>query len=104
MQEGKEYYFSGGRHAAIVRKSGGVLQYLELQSPDVNGWKNFETNTRTISENLKKRFGCVGKSRYFNSVFLTDVSEIKGDGFRTVLGYINTSGTEQKRGASGSVK
>lgn len=104
MEEGKEYYFSGGRHAAIVRRSNGELQYLELQSPDINGWANFKTRTSSVSDTLKHRFGCVASSRYFSSVFLTDISELKGDGFRTALGYLNTSTGEQKRGASGNVK
>ena len=55
LEVGKQYYFSGGRHAAIIRKvnnidaaTGEVLdgykyQYLELQSPTNNGWKDFLT-------------------------------------------------------------
>lgn len=56
-ENGKEYYLSVGRHAAIVRKTDdGILQYLELQSSSRSGWINFNGNPRYT---LKNRFGCL---------------------------------------------
>jgi len=44
VEEGKEYYLSTGKHAAIVRKHDGKFQYLELQSgiESENGFKDFQ--------------------------------------------------------------
>lgn len=117
VEPDKEYIFITGRHAAVVRKNEGVLQYLELQSSHENGWKDFEgdyvafkghpvlerTVHRTTSDTLKNRFGCGGRSAGFSS--LTDISGFKDDDeFRDILGYINTASDKQKKGAAGSVK
>lgn len=102
LSEGAEYYLSVGRHAAIVRKKEGVLQYLELQcsKPDMNGWKNFGD----VAYTLKYRFGCSTSSRYYPTAYATDISQLTGDDFRTILGYMNTDGTSQRKGAAGSAK
>lgn len=102
LNEGTEYYLSVGRHAAIVRNNGGVLQYLELQSsrPDSNGWKDFGD----VADTLKDRFGCSTSSRYCSTAYATDISQLSGDDFRTILGYINTDATSQRKGAAGNVK
>lgn len=102
LDEGTEYYLSVGRHAAIVRNNGGVLQYLELQSsrPDSNGWKDFGD----VADTLKYRFGCSTSSRYYSTAYATDISQLSGDDFRTILGYINTDATSQRKGAAGNVK
>lgn len=102
LNEGTEYYLSVGRHAAIVRNNGGVLQYLELQSsrPDSNGWKDFGD----VADTLKYRFGCSTSSRYYSTAYATDISQLSGDDFRTILGYINTDATSQRKGAAGNVK
>jgi len=102
LQEGEEYYLSVGRHAAIVRNKNGVLQYLELQSsrPDANGWKDFGD----VASTLKYRFGCSSSSRYHSTAYATDISQLKGDDFRTILGYINTDGSKQRKGAAGHVR
>lgn len=102
LDEGTEYYLSVGRHAAIVRKKNGVPQYLELQcsNPDDNGWKDFGD----VTETLKYRFGCSTSSRYWSTAYATDISQLTGDDFRTILGYINTDVTSQRKGAAGSAK
>lgn len=102
LEENKEYYLSAGRHAAIVRNNNGVLQYLELQdpSPNENGWTNFGD----VGDTLKDRFGCSSSSYNYAIAFATDISQLSGDDFRTILGYINTGSSEQKKGAAGSVK
>ena len=76
---GKEYRLSCGRHAAIIRNTEKGFEYLELQSPNENGWTSFEgEKTRLIpkgivdgkfvydkktikvsmKETLENRFGC----------------------------------------------
>lgn len=102
LNEGTEYYLSVGRHASIVRKKEGVLQYLELQcaNPENNGWKNFGD----VSNTLRYRFGCTSSSRYHSTAYATDISQLTGDDFRTILGYINTDVTSQRKGATGYAK
>ncbi|MEG1085214.1 MAG: hypothetical protein RSD88_02710 [Anaerovoracaceae bacterium] len=100
---GKEYYLCVGRHAAIVRKTAdNVLQYLELQSARHSGWTDFNGNPRFT---LKSRFGCrESDSGHLDFMIDIDDSDFKTDDFRTLLGYINTSVDNQKKGVMGSVK
>lgn len=104
---GKEYYLVAGRHASIVRKTEeGTLQYLELQSAYDSGWTNFNGNPRYT---LRERFGCSSSSSYgilSDSNFMIDIdgSDFSADDFKSLLGYINTSESNQKRGKSGYAK
>lgn len=99
VEEGKEYYFGCGRHASIVRKANGQLQYLELQSSHSNGWTNFNGNPRYT---LSNRFGCVSSSGRDVSAFMIDVDAFKdNEDFKSILGYINTAESKQKKGAGG---
>ena len=104
-EEGKEYYLFVGRHAAIVRLNGGKYQYLELQSSIKNGWKDFDGNVRYT---LAKRFGCSSKSNKWSQELhhMIDIadSDFDNDDFRALLGYINTSESEQKKGVNGYEK
>lgn len=103
MEKGKEYYLSVGRHAAIVRKNdSGALQYLELQSARSNGWKDFGAD---VGGTLKSRFGCSSSSAYYSTAYLTDIDSVKDSAeFRTILGYINTSESMQRKGIYGTIK
>ncbi len=103
MVKGKEYYLSVGRHASIVRlSSDGVPQYLELQSANRSGWTDFNKDVR---ETLKWRFGCSSKSNYWNAAYLTDIDQFPdNDEFRTLLGFINTDESEQRKGIHGTIK
>ena len=117
VEEGKEYYFITGRHASIVRKIDGKLQYLELQSAKNSGWHFFESDDiifkgtpyekkvhHTVSDTLKDRFACNRGTQYGNS-YMVDIEQFKGsDEFRDLMGYINTAEHKQKKGALGSVK
>jgi len=105
VKVGKEYYFTCGKHAAIVRKTeSGVYEYLELQSPKSNGFK--ELNSRV----LWKRFG----AQHYHSVYglqfntkdcIIDIDLLKKDAtFRKLLGYINTQADKQRKGEKGSIK
>lgn len=101
---GKEYYLVVGRHASVVRKlESGALQYLELQSPLKNGWTNFNED---IKVTLYNRFGCRSKEKYsFGSMMIDiDESDFKTDDFRSLLGYINTAETKQKKGSYGRIR
>ena len=103
MEKGKEYYLSVGRHASIVRKNNdGVIQYLELQSANRSGWTDFN---KDIGETLRWRFGCTTSSNYPPTAYMTDVADLENnDEFRTILGYINTSKSAQRKGSSGTIK
>lgn len=103
MEKGKEYYLSVGRHASIVRLSEeGKPQYLELQSATRSGWTDFNDDVR---ETLKWRFGCSSSSIYWNSAYLTDIDQFQdNDEFRTILGFINTEESEQRKGKHGTIK
>ncbi len=94
---GKEYYLAIGRHAAIVRQvSKGKFEYLELQSSTRNGWH--ELNARVFAW----RFSAKGREW---SAEMCDVSKLFNEpSFRKLMGYINTAESEQKKGASGTIK
>ena len=101
MEQGKEYYLSVGKHAAIVRLSGnGVMQYLELQKKSMNGWVSF-TDANDV---LERRFGCKRTARV-NYAMLTDIDQLQGNNdFEKVLGYINTAEGDQRKGIKGYAK
>lgn len=117
MVSGKEYYLSVGRHAAIVRAVDDPVidqitgeaksfntkyQYLELQSATRSGWRDFDSDVRNT---LKWRFGCSSNSSYWNTAYLTDIDQFPdNDEFATLLGFINTNETEQRKGTSGTIK
>lgn len=104
-EEGKEYYLCTGGHASIVRKENGGLQFLELQDPYTNGWKDFDGNPRYT---LRRRFGASSTSdRFFEQYsFMIDIAEsdFDNDAFRSILGYINTDKKKQRKGSYGSIK
>lgn len=93
---GKQYYLAIGRHAAIVRQvSKGKYEYLELQSAWNNGWHPLDS----------KVFGWRFSARGKDFGLLIDIELLlKDSGFRKMVGYINTAESEQKKGASGTIK
>lgn len=102
---GKEYLLAVGRHVSIVRKTAdGKLQYLELQIANNSGWTKFNGNPRYT---LTHRFGCSSASghgeRYDFMINITD-SKFDTDEFKSLLGFINTSENEQKKGVGGYAK
>lgn len=109
VEEGKEYYFAIARHAAIVRKVDGQLQYLELQSGyDIEGYRNgFYALDR---DKLKKRFKCAASHTWYGSKYETPgiiieaESLYNNDEFRELLGYLNTAADKQKKGVHGGIK
>ena len=112
---GKEFILVVGRHASVVRRTEeGRHQYLELQSGNKNGWRNFResdgTFTMTTQETLRYRFGCQ-KSHTFmrqkieRQSYLVDCDKLKkSKRFECVLGAINTDPSQQQKGAGGGIK
>ena len=94
VEPGKEYYFTSGKHAVIVRKKGNNFEYLELQNyPENNGFKRLDESE------LKIRFG-TKKSKTFNGEkdewddYLIDIKKLKDSPkFRELLGFLNTQGS-----------
>lgn len=105
VEEGKEYAFSTGQHAAIVRRANGKLQYLELQSSEKdNGWYEL---TDVV---LKNRFKCpeVAISGWSDVKVRTSLLGLDkltdNHDFIQIMGYINTDYNEQKKGDGGGKK
>lgn len=100
---GHEYYFSCGRHVAIVRSDeNGRLEYMELQSRFQNGWKllGYKDDRRSMDYTFSNRFGC-GRS-VSGTAYMMDIEDMKGSKIlHRTLGYINTAEDKQKKGATG---
>ena len=112
MEFGKEYYFTCGKHAAIIRKKqydGGMtyIEYLELQSADQNGWTPLaeESDKTAMDFSLSYRFAAgktIKESTLDAKANLLDISCLKDDSeFMEMLGYINTAEDEQRKGSEG---
>ena len=103
VEEGKEYYFACARHAAIVRRNNGKLEFLELQSAYRNGWRDFE-EFGSIDKTLGERFGANinGLRGIEKTAYLADADEMaKDERFHKILGYINTKSDAQQKGKAG---
>lgn len=100
---GHEYYFSCGRHAAIVRSNeDGRLEYLELQSRFQNGWKllGYKDDRRSMDYTFTNRFGC--SKSIDGTAYMMDVEDMRGSKIlHRAMGYINTAEDQQKKGATG---
>lgn len=102
--EGKEYYFTCGGHAAVVRKTKDGFEYLELQSPCENGWKPLDKSV------LKNRFRAkqshtVCGMKISSHECLIDIDLFKKiSGFDKMLQYINTEPDKQRKGAQGHIR
>lgn len=105
VEKGKEYIVNVGCHSSVVRKTDdGVLQYLELQSATNSGWHNIDN----IAHTLTKRFGTNSKGfRGLNVITgsIIDIEKFEGtNDLRYILGYCNTSISNQMKGARGYEK
>ena len=104
VEKNKEYYFTCGRHAAIIRKTDNGFEYLELQSAMRNGFKQLDKAVLKIRFGAKQSHSIYGQ-KYESTEVLIDIDLLKKDaGFNKVLGYINTQKESQKKGASGTIK
>ena len=99
VEPGKEYIFTAGRHAAVVRKLEETLQFLELQdSASGNGWYDLNDDV------LRWRFGC-RKSAQRPYEVLIDIEKLqKADAFPQILELINTAASAQRKGIGGNVR
>lgn len=102
--DGKEYYFTCGSHAAIVRKTTTGFEYLELQSTTRNGFHpltQYELKWRFGAKKSHTMYG----TKYKTKECLIDIDLLKQEtGFRKMLGYINTKESAQMKGKSGTIK
>lgn len=108
VEEDKEYYLAVGGHAAIIRKTEGKLQYLELQSKKENGYQDFVKNL--LVNTWRDRFRCqksytrLFSKRKVDTVLIDAESLYENSQFHELLGFINTKENEQMKGAGGNVK
>ena len=100
VEPGKEYCLATGQHAAMIRKNGEKTEYLELQHPsNGNGWHELS------GEILESRFGCAHTHSFAFTNFLIEADSLFDcDEFLELLGYINTSENEQRKGVRGNVR
>lgn len=99
MSDGKEYILITGGHAAVVRKTAGGYEYLELQSATSNGYKKLDDDV------LKHRFSARKRTQYTSSTFLIELDKFKEiSDLRAMLGYVNTAASKQMKGKGGSAK
>lgn len=105
LEEGKEYFFSVGQHASMIRKVGANVEFLELQGFETdNGWHELDDSV------LAKRFGCLHRktrSGYIlqQNSYLVEASKFMEFGeFVSILGYLNTQDDKQEKGEGGSIK
>lgn len=104
VENGNEYYLATGRHAAIIRKNDNLVEYLELQSKIVNGFKPFDDTV------LKKRFKAqkshaVRGRKYDVDSYLIDVNSLKDNPeFHNILSFLNTAESKQMKGIEGHEK
>nr|DAQ60834.1 MAG TPA: hypothetical protein [Caudoviricetes sp.] len=104
VENGNEYYLATGRHAAIIRKNDNLVEYLELQSKIVNGFKPFDETV------LKKRFKAqkshaVRGRKYDVDSYLIDVNSLKDNPeFHNILSFLNTAESKQMKGIEGHEK
>lgn len=99
MIPGKEYYLATGLHASIVRRIDDIFEYLELQHPTNNGWHLLDNFV------LHNRFRCSQSNSFECPNFLIDILTLAGNSeFLGVLGYLNTSESEQRKGENGYVR
>lgn len=102
--KGKEYYFTCGSHAAVVRKSEEGYEFLELQSSSSNGFKSLDKTMLKWRFAAKKSHSTYGY-KYKATDCLIDIDLLRKDGkFREMLGYINTPEDEQRKGSRGTIK
>lgn len=91
VEPGKEYYFTCGKHSAIIRKKGKEFEFLELQDEkENNGFKPLTNDDITIRFITRKNKTVKGTPVKYND-FLIDIEKLKDSPkFRELLGFFNT--------------
>ncbi|MDR2964022.1 MAG: hypothetical protein LBU90_10390 [Bacteroidales bacterium] len=103
-EKGKEYYFTSGRHAAIIRKIDNGYEYLELQDTKDNGFKPLTEAALKERFKAKKSHTFLGEKYEVEEVLIDLELFKKDDSFRELLGYINTNKDRQLKGEKGKIK
>lgn len=104
VEAGKEYYFTCGSHAAMVRKTSEGFEYLELQSSRQNGWKKLDNDVLRYRFGAKRSHSTYGH-KYNGTDCIIEVEKLAEDKeFKKLLGYINTNAAKQMKGIKGSIK
>lgn len=105
-QSGKYYMLSTGQHAAVIRNTGEVFEYLELQSrfPSHNGWHPLDDSS------LVERFYCKELNLYKDRTVHvpSEIAELdslaSSSGYNELMGFLNTAPHEQRKGNRGDIK
>jgi hypothetical protein len=104
VEAGKEYYFTCGSHAAMVRKTSEGFEFLELQSSQQNGWKKLDYDVLRYRFGAKRSHSTYGH-KYNGTDCIIEVEKLAEDKeFKKLLGYINTNAAKQMKGIKGSIK
>lgn len=105
VQPGKEYFFTAGKHAAIVRQSATGIDYLEMQS----GWR--KNTWYNLTEGvLRNRFGCQKSHTSYGMKYevpeiMIDIDSLQGNQqFANILEFINTETGKEMKGIGGGEK
>ena len=104
VEEGKEYYLATGQHASIVRRKNGILQYLELQDRENNGFKLFTARTLRDRFDCKQSHSLYGYTLKYKNILMEVDSFNNNKEFEEILGYINTQKDRQMKGRNGYAK
>lgn len=104
VEAGKEYYFSTGNHAAIIRKSEKGFEYLELQTQNNNGFKKLTTSVLKDRFEAQRSHSSYGIKLDKSSVLIDAKSLSQSSEFKEIMGYVNTSKKAQQKGANGYAK
>lgn len=103
VEMGKEYVLVAGRHCSVIRLTEKGYEYLELQSPylEGNGWKSMGKEWKDIKMTLSRRFGY----RNPNTGGLCDIETIRNnEDLLQTIGYLNTDPSKARRGREGGIK
>ena len=102
--DGKEYYFSCGKHAAIVRKKEKGFEYLELQDVSDKGFHPLTTSVLKERFKLQKSHTVHGIKWEALSTLIESESLYKNKDFIDLMAYINTADDSQLKGVGGGKK
>ncbi|MDD7599390.1 MAG: hypothetical protein SPJ69_00195 [Campylobacter sp.] len=110
----KEVYLAYASHATIIRyvpnRSGGVFDYLELQSEKKNGWVQINS-----LEQIEHRFGAKIKQEVISDktkikkeikgAIIADADNLANNkDIRAIIGYLNTKDGDELKGEKGNIK
>ena len=104
VEQGKEYYFACGKHAAVVRKTEKSLEFLELQSAKYNGWKELNKTALQLRFGAKRSHSTYGHKFEMATVLVESELLYKNGGFKKMLEFINTAEGAQRKGTLGTIK